>query len=149
MQLGHAIGLRALKAHHGHHVLLHLARSKGGEQSLLRIEHARRRFDDVAVFGHGRHLDHRATQAPLQQAQTAGGRERPGHGAQHGFVARHRRGALPACGNAAGVHAHHIGVHEAAGQQLAQDPRGATCGLELVHVGIAIGVHAGQQRHGG
>ena len=40
-------------------------------------------------------------------------------------------------------------MHEATGQQLAQDPRGAACGLELVHIGIAIGVHAGQQWHHG
>jgi hypothetical protein len=45
VQLGHAVGIRALEAHHGHHVAIKLAGLEGGLQRFLRIEHSRRRLD--------------------------------------------------------------------------------------------------------
>ncbi len=49
--------------------------------------------------------------------------------------------------DAAGAHREHVGMHEAGIDQFADHEAGAARGLELVHVGAAVGVHARQQRH--
>ena len=158
MQLRHAIGLRSLPAHDTDHITVELARVKSHMQLLLRIKHSRRRLDDMAVIGHGRHLDHAAPQVTLQQLEAAAGTERLADGPHDGLVFRGAHlmpGQLAidhcrlACvlADAACAHCQHILVHEAAIEQLADHKAGAPRRLELVHIGAAVGVHMGQQRH--
>jgi hypothetical protein len=97
----------------------------------------------------------------LQQTQTPVGAERATDGAQHGFVARLRGyiaprqlafvqpGFLGVCGQAVAHDGGHIAVQQASRQQFAHQKAHAACRVKVVHVGLAVGVHAGQQRHGG
>ncbi len=112
----------------------------------------------MAVLGHGADLDHAAPQVAGQQLEPARGAERRIGGAQHGQVAGDF-GLVPDemavfhGGNARkflqalGPHGEHIAMHEAGLQQLADHVAWPACGLELVHVGAAVGIDAGQQRH--
>jgi hypothetical protein len=129
-------------------------------QRFLAGEDPRRGLDHVAVVGHGRGLDHGAAQIALQQLQAAGGRERLRPGAARGVAAvcgqRLPAQAPPSCIEGSSVCAPcRAGppwprrVQAAAVQQFAQHEARAAGGLELVHVGAAVGVDARQQRHRG
>ena len=158
VQLGHAIGLRALPAHHANHVARQLARIESLVQFFLRIKHPGRRFDHMPVFRHSRHLDHATTQITLQQLEPAGRTERCLHRTQHAQVFGHSA-VVPddiarLHGRLAGVFAQalaayreHVFMHEAHIQQLANHKACAAHALELVDVGAAIGVDMAEQRH--
>ncbi len=49
--------------------------------------------------------------------------------------------------DAATTHRQHILVHQACVQQFADHKARATCGLELVHIGTAVGIHPSEQWH--
>ena len=49
VQLGHAVGLRALEADHGDEVAVELAALEGGQQLVLVLEHDGRRLDDPVL----------------------------------------------------------------------------------------------------
>ena len=69
------------------HITFEFTRMARRQKGLLRVEHARRCLDDVAVVRHRRSLDHAAAQIALQQPQTAGLREGHGGRAQHTRIA--------------------------------------------------------------
>ena len=160
MQLGHAVSARALPAHHADHVAVQLARLERHLQCVLRIKHPTRRFDDMALHRNRRHFDYAASQIARQQLEPAAGAEGLGRRTHHAVVAA-GAGLDPGqawgrvrplrntgeCAQAIRAHGAHIGVHQACVQQLANHKTRTACGLELVHVGAAIGVHTGQQRH--
>jgi hypothetical protein len=147
VQLRHAIGLRPLEQHHRHHVLLQGTALESSQHLFLRMKHPRRCRHHMALFGHGRYLDHRTPQIALQQTHTARRTEWRAHGADHRLIARHRRGALRCIANAPGVDAEHIGMHESRVKQLAYDPLGAARRLKLVYIGCPVGVHPRNQGH--
>ena len=90
VQLGHAIGLRALMTHHGDKIFLQQTVFEQLLQCLLAVDH-HSRCAHHPVFGlHSRHLHHRTAQIACQQTQTPIGTEWFVDGAQHGFIGRHR-----------------------------------------------------------
>ena len=112
----------------------------------------------MPVFRHGGHLDHAAAQIALQQleatrfAERGAGRPQDavvlaGTGAHPAQLGISELGLLCVFTDAAGAHGQHVIKHQAGVQQLPQHIGRAACGLELVHVGAAIGVHPRQQRH--
>ena len=158
VQLGHAIGLRTLPAHHANHVARQLTRLEGLVQRLLRIKDTGRCFDHMTVFRHSRDLDHTAAQIALQQLESAGRTERCIHRAQHAQVfgrpalvpnnvARLHERLAGVFAQALAANRQHVFVHETGIEQLADHKAGAAHTLELVDVGAAVGVNMAQQRH--
>ncbi|SPK72805.1 conserved exported protein of unknown function [Cupriavidus taiwanensis] len=158
VQFGHAVGIRPLETHHRDQVAAQLARIERGLQRLLRIEHPHRGFDHAVLRRHRRDLDHAAAQVALHQPQAALGGERRGGGRQHlrvaalcGAVApaqhavRHHR-FLRVTGQARTGHGLHVLVQQPGLQQLADHEAGAPGGMEMVHIGRAIGIDPRQQR---
>ena len=165
VQFGHAVGAWPLVAHHGNEVALQLPGVEQGQQVLLVAHHHGGGAHHPVLGLDGRHLDDAAAQVALQQAQAAIGAERVAHGAQHGGIGAgggHRppgqNGAIGAVVQprllGVGVQAlarygGHIGMQQTGSQQLLHQKAHATGCVEMVHIGAAVGVHAGQQRHHG
>ncbi len=160
VQLGHAVGTRALAAHHRDEIALQRAGLEGGQQGVLGIEDARRGLDAAEFRRDCGNLDHRAAEVALQPAQAAFGIERRGGRAHDVGVARLRGRIAPAQGQilqirlhrlpaqAAAVHAGDVLVQQPGVEQLGNDEADAAGGFELVYVGRAVGIDARQQRGG-
>ena len=159
VQLRHAVGLRPLEAHHGDEIALQLAGLEGCCQLALVDEHPRRRLDHTMLRGHGGDLGHAASQVAFQHAQAALGRERPLGRTQDGFVEALRRSVTPdqlitveerlldIAAQALADHGVHILMQQAGVEQRAHHEGHAAAGMEMVHVGLAVGVDLRQRRH--
>ena len=163
VQLGHSVGARTLEAHHGHEIAVELARAKSVLQLLLSVEHDRRSLDDMAFGMHRGGLDDGAAETALQHAQPARRGEGRGHAREHGGVSGgfgnrppgHPRAAVVALGEglrrispqSAAPDRLDVLVQQPAVEQFADDEGHAAGGMEMVHVGAAVGVDARQQRH--
>ena len=130
---------------------------------VLVVEHARRRLDRHAVLGLDRRdLDRRARpRLPVSSRRPPSALERLGHRAQH----RRRRRSAPAPARQASVPSSElrararsrarpsphdgadVGVQQAGVEQFADHEAHAAGGVEVVHVGRAVGIDARQQRH--
>ena len=108
---------------------------------------------------HGGDLHHCTPQVALEQAQAALGRERPRRRAQdalvqagHGTRAPNQafaveEGFLGVAAQAGAGHGGDILVQQTGVEQLADQQRGAAGGVEVVDVGLAVGIDVGQGRH--
>ncbi len=161
VQLGHAARGRALPRQHRNEVSLQLAALECVQHIVLMLEHDRRCLHHLVLGLDRRGLDHRAAQPAVQHLDAAVRRkgrvgathdaviERRGRAvdprqlavAQHGFA----RVVLQPAADDGG----HVVMHQAQRQQPADHHGQPAGGLELVHVGLAVRVHAGQQRHHG
>jgi hypothetical protein len=159
VQFGHAVGVRALEAHHGHHVASSspalkaassaswLSKTRAGASITWRSSGTA----EVLITARPR-LPCSSFRPPVARTAARPGAARcasplsRGSGCQRRRrrPSRHVRCRPP---GRAGRHRGHVGVQAAAVQQLAQHEARAAGGLELVHVGTAVGVDAGQQRH--
>ncbi|MNT43088.1 hypothetical protein D3C72_1795390 [compost metagenome] len=95
VQFRHAIGTRALEAHHGDKILLQQTGLECIGQVLLILEHHGWRFDDLVFQRDRRNLHHTATEVALHYAQTTLRRERTRHWTQDVFVEAVRRAFAP------------------------------------------------------
>ena len=160
VQLGHAIGLRPLEAHHGDKIHFQRTGLERRLQLFLRMEDFGRRLDHMPPGIDGGNFCHSLAQSPGQHLQPAARLERPVGRAQHLVVARGRR-RRPAHHNAVhadpglhriGVeplppHGFHVAVQQPGPQKLADEIAHAAGRLEMVHIGHAVGVDARQQRY--
>ena len=159
VQFWHAVGLRALPAHHTNQIPIQFIGLKGAVQSLLRIKDPTRRFNQMPLQRHGRDLDHAATQVAAQQFEATGGAKRCRGAAQHAVVpasanAQPMQGAGAVAGRLTGVfaqtagsHGQHISMHQTGVQQFPNHEARTTCCLKLVDVSTAVGIDARQQGH--
>ena len=119
-------------------------------------EHPGRRLDHPVLGGDRRHLDHGVAEAAAEHAQAAVGRERrrrPGAARRAlpvaGAVAPDQRAAvverrhLPVARQPGAGQGQHVLVQQPGVDQRADQERRAAGGVEVVHVGGAVGVHAG------
>ena len=159
MQLGHAVGTRPLKTHHGHKVVLQLAGLERIGQLLLVLEHPRRGFDDLMLRRDCRNLHHTTAQVAFHDSQATLARERTGYRAQDRLVEAFNRAFAPDqfaihqerfAGVAAQAIARHgvdVFVKQTGFQQLPNQERHTTGGLEVVDIGLAVWIHVGQGRY--
>ena len=158
VQLRHAVGARALEAHDDDDVAVQFAGAKRLLHFLLRLEHPRGRLDHHARRRKRARLDDGAAQRPLQHAQPARRRKRRRRAAQHALVAAlfrrglERHGAVfepgldHVIGEALAPDGARVAVQQARAQQFADQHRHAARRLKMVHVGLAVGINARQQR---
>ena len=162
MQLRHAVAARALEAHHRDEVTLQLAGGEGIGQLLLILEHQRRGLDQLVLEGHGRDLHHPAPEVALHQTQAALGGEGIGHRTQHALVVALARAIAPdqlavleegltgVTREAMAGHGVDVLVQQPGIEQLANQQGHAASCLEVVDIGLAVGIDVGQGRgHGG
>jgi hypothetical protein len=159
VQFGHAIGLRALEAHHHHRIAVQFIGLEGGMHFFLVMKDAGRRFDHMAFRGDGGGFDYRAAEFAIQHTQAAGWLERVFDAAQNGFVAAGLRcrypmhlagGIQPWLGGVSlkpGAEDRlHIRMQQAAGEQFADQESHAAGGVEVIHIRRAVRIDMGQQR---
>ena len=161
VQFGHAIGLGPLEAHHGNEIALQLTGLEGLGEVDLGLENPRRGLDDLVLRRNGRHLGDAIAEIALQHAQPAFGRERFGHAAQDVAVQALLRPLAPyqatvienrllgVAGQAAPGDGIDVLVQQAGFEQRTHHERHAAAGMEVVHVGLPIGVDLGQRRGNG
>nr|BFE77907.1 hypothetical protein GCM10020093_005080 [Planobispora longispora] len=161
MQLGHAVGAGALVADDRHEVLpVQLARLEGAQQLQLVVEDLGRGLDHQVLLLDGGDLDDRAAQVAVEHLGAAVGGERVAHRPEHvevgaalGPLGPDQLAVLQIGGGAVVVEPlagdrEHVVVEQPRVEQVADEHLHAARGLEVVHVGLAVGVHPGQQRHG-
>ena len=159
MQLRHAVGARALVAHHRDEIAFEFTGVEQRQQVLLVAHHHRLGAHHPVLWLHRRDLDHAAAQIALQQAQATITAERFSDRAQHAGVCAlfgHRapgqgvaiEPGLVGVGRQALAHdGGHVAVQQASAQQFLHQVAHAACRVKVVHVGTAVGVDAGQQGH--
>ncbi len=159
MQFRHAVGARALEAHHRDKVFFQLAGLERVGQILLILEHHRRGFDDLVLRRHGGDFHHTAPEVAFHHAQAAFRRKRTGHRAQDGFVEAFDRAIAPdqlaidqerflgVTAQALAGHGVDIFVQQTGFEQFADQERHAARCLEVVDVGFAVWIHVGQGRY--
>ena len=160
VQLRHAIGLRPLEADDGDEVAVELAVLERVLKLLLVVEHDCRCFDNMALRLDGGNLDDRFAEITGQHLQTTSWLERGLDAGKHLRVVALLGGGL--ADNRAllvkhGIHGislealsedgAHIVMHEALFQKLLDEEAHAAGGVEMVHIGKAVGINAGEQRH--
>ena len=92
VQLGHAVGARALVADDRDEVAVEVAAVEGGEEVGLVVEDARRRGDDAVLGGDRGDLHHGAAERAVEHADAAVGRKGLADAAQRAAI-RARRDA--------------------------------------------------------
>ena len=160
VQLGHAVGLRALEAHHGDQVALELAGLERGEQPSCSVK-----ITAGASIRRCSGLTAEILITPRPRLPLSSFRPPSGENGSLGRAHDRRvtAGSVAACSQtrrppssrrplpvalepALAGHGQHVGVDQAGVEQLADHERHAARGLELVHVGQAVGIDAGEQR---
>ena len=124
------------------------------------MKHPNRRFDHMALRGYGGNLDDAATQVARQLFQAAG-RGKGGCHRAHDFVVERffgpgdpRNTAIgqlwfhPISGQAIAHHGFCVFVQKPRIHQFAHQKPQAARRMERVHIGHAVGVNLGHQRHG-
>ena len=163
VQLGHAVGGRALVADHRDEVpAVELAGLEGGQEVGLVVEDDRRRGDTWCSALDRRGLDDaRVPRLPVEHLQAAVGGERVVGRAQHVEVERCARGPPPSSSSPSRRAAArwcsatgprpamvvHVVVQQPGLAAASHQEAHAAGGVEVVHVGLAVGVDPGQQRH--
>jgi hypothetical protein len=159
MQLGHAIGLRALEAHHRDKVMRQGAGGMQPVQCGRCVDHHGWCRDAAMLRLHRRQLDQPLAQVAFEQAQAALGLERVGDRAQHTGVGAGGGACDPV--QALAVQARllaviadatrgdgaNVAMHQAGLEQFGKHQRGTARGGKVVHVGLAVGVDMAQGRH--
>ncbi len=123
------------------------------------MEHPRRGFDHLVLGRHRRHLHHPTAKVALHHPQAALGGERFGHRTQDAFVkaglgafapyqpAVVQERLLGITAQAGARHGVHVFVQQPGIEQLADQEGHAARRLEVVDVGLAVGVHVRQRRY--
>ena len=157
VQLRHAVGRRAVVAHHDDGVLIEIPRLVGGLHRVLGGEDPGRGFNHPVFGGDRRDLDHGAAQVATEQLGATCGLEHAASDGQHARnrtlphrlphqLAIHQRGAaqviLHLAKHRGGIQVDQVRLRQTA-HQAGHGPRL----LEGVHVSRAVRVHAHQQRH--
>ena len=161
VKLGHAVGARPLKAQHADHIVPQPARAVGFNQFVLIVEDAGGRFDAPVLGRNCRHFGDGAAQVAGEQPQSAICGKGFGRAAQHLGVAALRGGGPPAelacvqkrrarvARESRPGHGLHILVQQPRGEQFADGEGQPARGGKVIHIGVAVGIHAGNQRHRG
>ena len=152
VELGHAVGLRALEADDDDGVAGELAGLEGVLDRLLVVEDPGRGLDDVALRGDGGDLHHAGAEVAGEAADAAGRLEGVG-GRAEDLVVERGAGAvgpdevavdqlrlLGVAGEAVAGDGAGVVVEEAGVEELADHVAEAAGGVEVVHVGEAVGV---------
>ncbi len=155
VEFRHAGGVGALEANHYDHIAMELSCVEGGLHCLLAVEDADGAFDDVVVGGEGRGFDDGLPEISLEEAEAAVGFEGSAGGAEDGLVAAGGSYFAPggvACGveegflcvavEACSRYGLDVVLEEAGVEQFADEKAHASGGVEVVHVGLAVGVDA-------
>ena len=159
MQLRHAVGARALEAHHGDHVAIQFPRLERCREIGLAFEHGGGRIDHASIHRHGRHLDDAPPKIAGQKTDAAFGLEWRRHRTQDIFVQRLVRAIAPR--DAVAIkprllcvgckpfarHGLDVSMQQACGQKLARDEGHAACCMELVHIRRPVRIDAREERH--
>ena len=159
VQLRHAVRARALIRHHDDHVAIELTGAKRGDHVFLRREHSRRRFDDAPLGRHGRDFDDGAAEIAVEHPDAARRIERLLDAAQHVAVvadlspvaprepAAVQERLLHVARKTATDDGRHVEMQQTGVTKLADQKRNTAGRLEVVHVGRAVRVDAGEQGH--
>ena len=155
VQLRHAVGARPLEPDHGDDVAIEFAGLEGVHQGALVVEDATG-ASMTCVRLHGRDLMTARPRFP----SAAAGRRRPGNGRTGAAplvlagrwgrprqaVRRRRAGSRARARAAVAPDGQDIGMQQAGVEQLADQEGHAAGGVEVVHVGRAVRIDAGEQR---
>ena len=159
--LGHAVGLGALKAQHADEIAVESAVAKRGLDLFLIVKHACRGLDDMVLRLDRRGLDHRLAEVAGQHGEPAGRLERIGSWPQDLLVQARARAVAPdqlaidqhrlpgVAGQSVAGDGADVAVQQPGLQQLADHEAEPAGGVEMVHVGEAIGIDPRHQRRDG
>ena len=158
VQLGHAVGLRALEAQHADEIALQRAALERGLHRVLIVEDAGRGLDDVTLGPHRRGLDHGLAEIAAQHGEPAGGLEGIGRRAQDLSVQARARAVAPfepalaqhrllrVAGQSVARDGAHVAVQQPGVEQLADHEAEPAGGMKMVHVGEPVGIDPRHQR---
>ncbi len=159
MQFRHAVGARALEAHHRNEILLQQTGLERIGQVLLILEHHGRRFDDLVFQRDRRDFHHATTKVAFHHPQAAFWRERTSHRPQDAFVEAFGNAFAPdqlavveerllgVTAQAVAQYGVDVFVEQPGFQQFTDQERHAARRLEVVDVGFTVRVDVAQGRH--
>ena len=159
MQFRHAIGTRALEAHHRDKIPVKQAILESLVHVRLLIEDHRRRFNHAAVFRHGGSLDDGTADISFEKHKPTRCIEGiSGRAQDFGCktflrpiapnklaILQHRLAGVSA--KAVTGHGLHILMQQSGVDHFADQEGHATSGVEMVHIRHPIGIDAAQKRH--
>ena len=161
VQLGHAVGARALEADHDDHVAVELARLEGRDDRVLVVEHPARRLDRPALGIDRAGLEgRRGRGCPSTSRMPPSARNGAATGRSIVVVAARRRDVAPGERLAVEHGSLRIGVQAAVATTVRMSPCASPASsssrdheadaarrVEMVHVARAVGIDARDQRH--